>query len=189
MTRRGFADRVPKGLGCLVAPFVLLAPLLVVVPLVVWMMSASHSVADAASELSLRPGPSYGWDGWYVGEWRGVPVALAATYAFGAGAAPEVQRARRRPMIDVAIRIDAASVGGAVDWDGKAWVGTGTLPAHVADGATRFARDHGSLTIGDAGAGPWPFEAGVVCHARFPGDVPSPKEVEAMFDALLSACR
>jgi hypothetical protein len=166
------------------APVVFLGPLVVVTPFVLWMLSVEHNASNAANTLGFVQGPDYGWDGWYVGRWREHDAAFAATYQFSAGAAPEVARTRRRPTLDVALRVDGPPIGGKLTWDEQHFSGTGTLPGGWAARATRFAQTHGGLTVADGGLGPWPFDDGVVLSHAWPSAVATDAEVEQRLAAL-----
>lgn len=167
-----------RAIGCLLGVAVLLAPVLFIVGGSIWAMRASHSAGEAANELGLAQGPTHGFDGWYVGQWRGQDVALAATYRMGGAVVGQ----RSQPYLEVALRAEGTRVDGTARWAGADFEGA-ELPAALKRRATAFAREYGDLTVsGDPAA--WPFGPGLIVAHEWPGDIADAAEVEARLEAL-----
>lgn len=168
-------------LGCLLAPVFFGAPIAAIVAGSLWVMSAEYSATEAATALGLHQGPRYGFDGWYVGRWRGRDVALAAVFHGGGQARI---RQKNIPYVEVAMVGDGPRLGGTAVWANGRFEGV-ELPDDLERRATAFAEAHGTLLLADGGTAPWPFEHGLVVVNSYQAAGPEAEDVEARLQALV----
>jgi len=173
--------------GCLLAPVVFLGPAAIAIAIAYGTMSWSHGVEEAARELGFVKGPSYGWDGWWVGSHDGADAAVAATYVMNSGGTRASPGNRRQPMVEVAVGV-GGSMPGVVAYSGTDWEGRVEAPTAVKEAMEAFAASHGWVEVRPA-APPYPFDHGVVWVHRWRADTPEAAEIEERLDALEQAAR